>query len=215
MGKYSNEERNERDWYATPMKAVYPLIPYLEGVTRYAEPFVGDGKLVNHLSALKSDMTCTWAFDIEPQLDPISVIGHVQEDGTEIHDFLVSEQRDFDDMSNEDFAMGMIQRGVEAVITNPPWLNTSNSGYQLTRFCNKLCYGGFPVILLLNGNILNNKGFWQNRSHGKSIGDLCYQILPIGRLQWIEGSLFTGKEDCSWFFLNSHNTNHPRILPRK
>ena len=207
MGKYSNEERNERDWYATPMKAVHPLIPYLEGINRYAEPFVGDGKLVNHLSALKSDMSCVWAFDIEPQIEPITV--------TDNNEFLVSEQRDFDSIGNEEFSMGMIQRGAEAIITNPPWLNTPNSGYQLTRFINKLCYAGFPVILLLNGNIINNKGFWQNRSHGKSMGDLCYQVLPVGRMKWIEGSAHTGKEDCSWFFMNSHNTNHPRILPRK
>ena len=111
--------------------------------------------------------------------------------------------------------MGMITRGVEAIITNPPWLNTPNSGYQLTRFVNKLCYGGFPVILLLNGNILNNKGFWQNKVHGRSMGDLCYQILPIGRVKWIEGSPHTGKEDCSWFFFNENNHSLPKILPRK
>ena len=207
MGKYTNEERNERDFYPTPIKAVHPLIPHLEGIARYAEPFVGDGKLVNHLSVLKSSMVCTWAFDIEPQLEPITV--------TSTSEFLVSEQRDFDELTPYDFAMGMIQRGVEAVITNPPWLNTPNSGYQLTRFVNKLCFGGFPVILLLNGNILNNKGFWQNRVHGKSMGDLCYQVLPVGRMKWIEGSEHTGKEDCSWFFFNENCTTNPKILPRK
>ena len=206
MGKYSDAERNESDFYPTPMKAVGPLIPYLDGIERFCEPFVGNGVLVNHLSKLKPDLKCTWAFDIEPQLEPLTV--------TATSEFLVSEQRDFDDMTNEDFASGMIQRGVEAVITNPPWLNTPNSGYQLTRFINKLCFGGFPVILLLNANILNNKGFWQNRSKGRSMGDLCYKILPVGRMKWIEGSAHTGKEDCAWFFLSELNRELPKILPR-
>ena len=71
MGKYSNEERNERDYYPTPLKAVIPLVPYLQGIKNFAEPFSGDGALIQHL-CLATKMKCTWAFDIEPQIEPLT-----------------------------------------------------------------------------------------------------------------------------------------------
>lgn len=49
MGKRSNFERVERDFYSTPFAAVLPLLPHLEPQTRFHEPCVGDGDLVMHL----------------------------------------------------------------------------------------------------------------------------------------------------------------------
>ena len=49
MGKQSNFERVERDFYPTPFAAVLPLLPHLEPQTRFHEPCVGDGDLVMHL----------------------------------------------------------------------------------------------------------------------------------------------------------------------
>ena len=43
MGKRSNFERREADFYPTPFEAVLPLIPYLRGIRTFAEPCAGDG----------------------------------------------------------------------------------------------------------------------------------------------------------------------------
>lgn len=38
--------RNERDFYATPMSAYAPLLPYLPNTLEYWEPACGDGRLI-------------------------------------------------------------------------------------------------------------------------------------------------------------------------
>ena len=70
MGKRSNFERKERDFYPTPIGAVLPLIPYigLRGV-RFVEPCAGDGALVRILEGFGH--TCIAASDIEPQASGI------------------------------------------------------------------------------------------------------------------------------------------------
>lgn len=195
MGKHSELERKDRDFYSTPIKAVQPLVPYLGGINSYYEPFAGDGRLIENFKILTPDMKCGWATDIHPLADGIDTCA-------------------FDDIDKTDLVHQMISRGTQAVISNPPWLNTSESGYQLFRFVNKMCYGGFPVIMLLNANLVNNKSSWQNKVHGRSLMNLCYQVLPIGRVKWIDDSPFSAKEDSAWFFFNEHNHALPKILPR-
>lgn len=70
MGKRSNFERVERDFYPTPYEAVVPLFPHLNDVTWFAEPCAGDGALVNHLEEMRG-ISCGFASDIEPQADYI------------------------------------------------------------------------------------------------------------------------------------------------
>jgi hypothetical protein len=59
MGKRSDFERKERDFYPTPFKAVKPLIPHLRGVRTFAETCCGDGQLVRHLESF--GLRCTFA----------------------------------------------------------------------------------------------------------------------------------------------------------
>ena len=49
MGKRSDFERKPRDFYPTPIEAVYPLLEHLEENFLFAEPCAGDGALINHL----------------------------------------------------------------------------------------------------------------------------------------------------------------------
>lgn len=67
MGKRSNFERVERDFYPTPYEAVVPLLDHLPKRTRFIEPCAGDGALVNHLES--HGHTCVKATDIEPRQD--------------------------------------------------------------------------------------------------------------------------------------------------
>jgi hypothetical protein len=63
MGKRSNFERIERDFYETPYEAVLPLLPFLPSLTWYWEPCVGDGALVKHLNQF--GLRCFSSSDIE------------------------------------------------------------------------------------------------------------------------------------------------------
>jgi hypothetical protein len=69
MGKRSDFERRPRDYYPTPVEAVFPLIPHLRPGARFCEPCAGDGRLIDHLTAV--GLVCAAAWDIEPQRDDI------------------------------------------------------------------------------------------------------------------------------------------------
>jgi hypothetical protein len=71
MGKRSNFERREADFYPTPRAAVVPLIPYLRGVRSFAEPCAGDGALVRHLEGF--NLRCVYAGDIRTGQDALAL----------------------------------------------------------------------------------------------------------------------------------------------
>ena len=93
MGKRSDFERKPRDFYPTPIEAVYPLLPHLPDRFSFAEPCAGDGALVEHL---ETKGVCMWASDIEPQAEGIH-------------------KRSYDELSFDELIDS------EYVITNPPW----------------------------------------------------------------------------------------------
>lgn len=64
MGKRSNFERKERDFYSTPLHATEPLFPFLEYGCEYVEPCAGDGRLIENLAI--GGAVCVGAMDIEP-----------------------------------------------------------------------------------------------------------------------------------------------------
>jgi len=70
MGKRSNFERRERDFYATPVKAVQPLIPHLRAIRTFAEPCVGEEDLVRHLEA-EAGLRCVFQGDIRTGQDAL------------------------------------------------------------------------------------------------------------------------------------------------
>ena len=67
MGKRSNFERVERDFYPTPPEAVTPLLPHVEYVTMFSEPCAGDGSLIRALEI--HGLSCIEAIDIEPRTE--------------------------------------------------------------------------------------------------------------------------------------------------
>ena len=96
MGKRSNFERVERDFYPTPYKAVEPLVQHLpKKQFAFAEPCAGDGALVNHIETMTNGW-CSWASDLEPQTDTILT-------------------RHFREINMEDLFEA------DYIITNPPW----------------------------------------------------------------------------------------------
>jgi hypothetical protein len=71
MGKRSDFERREADFYPTPRAAVVPLIPYLHGIRTFAEPCAGDGALVQQLESF--GLRCVYAGDIRTGQDALAV----------------------------------------------------------------------------------------------------------------------------------------------
>jgi len=58
------------DFYPTPLAAVLPLLPHLNGTKRFAEPCVGEGDLMNHLEA--HGLECVYAGDIDDDRDALA-----------------------------------------------------------------------------------------------------------------------------------------------
>ena len=97
MSKRSaNFERNPRDYYPTPYKAVKPLLPFLPAGIKYCEPCAGAGHLIKHING---HAECVASYDIEPQVDWI-----------ERHDATFLRKDDL--------------KGASVIITNPPWERT-------------------------------------------------------------------------------------------
>ena len=71
MGKRSNFERREADFYPTPRAAVLPLIPHLRGIRSFAEPCAGAGDLVRHLEEF--GLRCVYAGDIHNGQDALAL----------------------------------------------------------------------------------------------------------------------------------------------
>ena len=73
MGKRSNFERVERDFYPTPKAAVLPLLPHLpDHDFYYWEPCAGDGQLGNHIVASGFDRGHTWLPELSSDIEPRS-----------------------------------------------------------------------------------------------------------------------------------------------
>lgn len=97
MGKRSSFDRIPRDFYPTPIQAVEPLIDHLPMAFDYVEPCAGDGRLIDHISALTDGHgECMYACDIEPMRADIA-----KDDALTL---------EFDDIILFDLC-----------ITNPPW----------------------------------------------------------------------------------------------
>ena len=94
MGKRSNFEREELDFYPTPMAAVRPLLDFIVSGKTFCEPCAGAGDLIRHLES--GGLRCVSAFDVKPRHDSIRC-----------HDasFITK-----DDLNGADY-----------IITNPPW----------------------------------------------------------------------------------------------
>lgn len=71
MGKRSNFERRERDFYPTPLAAVTPLVPHLRGIRTFAEPCCGDGAMVRHLESF--GLRCAYHGDIATGQDALAL----------------------------------------------------------------------------------------------------------------------------------------------
>lgn len=168
MGKRSDFERRERDFYPTPAEAVAPLLPHLNGISSFVEPCAGDGALIDHLQA--AGLECRNAFDIEPQRADI----HPAD------------------------ARQILFCRAECFITNPPWRR--DVLHELIVHLSDIA----PTWLLFDAD-------WVHTRQAAPYLPRLRKIIAVGRVKWIPGSKFTGKDNCAWH-LFTEPTREPAVF---
>ena len=161
MGKRSNFERREADFYPTPRAAVVPLIPYLRGIKTFAEPCAGKGHLVRHLEAF--DLSCVYSGDISTGQDALAL---------------------------GDYG------AADVIITNPPW--SRDAMHRLIAHFLNIA----PTWLLLDAD-------WAYTVQAAPFLRYVTDIVAVGRQKWIEGSKYTGKDNCAWYRFDSRQKAGP------
>ena len=71
MGKRSNFVRVDKDFYPTPLEAVFPLLPHLRPLTKFHEPCAGEDDLIYHLE--KFNHRCVQSGDISTGQDVFEI----------------------------------------------------------------------------------------------------------------------------------------------
>lgn len=82
----------------------------------------------------------------------------------------------------------------DAVITNPPW-ERSLLHPMIMHFVETA-----PEAWLLFDSD------WSNTKQRLPYMKWCTDIVPVGRLKWIENSKHSGKDNCSWFRFSSDSS---------
>ncbi len=170
MGKRSKFDRNPRDFYPTPYKAVLPLLPHLDAHTTFAEVCVGDFALVQHLE--KHGHRCMFASDIAYRADGLQVAGaEVIRTGVTL---------DALELTSPPL------RQCDRIITNPPFDKTILFP-MIYRFRELK-----PTWLLLNADFMHNVG-------SSPYLEYCSKIVSIGRVKWVEDTKHGGMENFAWY----------------
>ncbi len=179
MGKRSTYKRAARDFYPTPNVAIAPLIPWLP--TRefeFVDPCAGDGRLVNYLHST-SKGRCIDAYDIEPP--PLL-------ESPMIPGFVRKQD-----------ALAVAGRASQSgvyLITNPPWNR-------------KFLHAALDLWLPTDSAVwvLLDAG-WMHTKQAIPYMTYCERIVSVGRVKWIPGSLYSGKDDCCWYKFGNFEALH-------
>jgi hypothetical protein len=79
----------------------------------------------------------------------------------------------------------------DCIITNPPW--DRKLLHPMIEHFSSLA----PTLLLFDGD-------WAHTVQSAKLIKKCQKIIAIGRVKWIEGSKFTGKENACWYLFGKH-----------
>ena len=197
MGKRSNFERKERDFYPTPVSAVEPLIPHLPERFTYIEPCSGDGALIRALSSFegvahggKFCPILEYASDISPswKIKPLTAIAGHDEEPPNCGNGLRAYIRDAFDIEDADM-------NVDFFITNPPW--SRDVLHPMLMHLSAI----LPTWLLFDAD-------WMHTKQAAPYLIYCKKIISVGRVKWIPDSRHTGKDNAAWYLFET-DTRHP------
>lgn len=187
MGKRSNFKRRPMDTYDTPEAAVLPLLRHLPWGCRYWEPCAGQGDLARHL--LRYGVECVAATDIAPRDETIYRL-----------DAMTVSEADLD------------TTGASHIITNPVWsrplMHAMIAHFSAMR----------PTWLLFDADWIHTTQDVVARKYGvKTVPELmthCCKIVSVGRVRWIEGSKYSGKENCAWHLFDQSSSGPVEFFGR-
>lgn len=92
---------------------------------------------------------------------------------------------------------------VELLISNPPWTKA---------IFHKILDHFVPMIdcwFLMSANWKQNKG------SAEYVDRWLTDIVPVGRMQWIENSEHSALDDCEWLKFSANKSRPARFHPRK
>jgi hypothetical protein len=156
MGKRSEFERRDRDFYPTPKAAVVPLMPHLPPFLKYHEPCAGDGALINALNQLSAEhrrpTICVAASDIEPSSDDVRVCD----------------------------VMDITECAGDVFITNTPWPGKRAAGEPTVSMALHLSNLA-PTWMLLAADFAHARYFVASGLYSR-----CERIVSVGRVSWMQ-----------------------------
>lgn len=86
--------------------------------------------------------------------------------------------------------------GAEAIITNPPY--TRDLMHRLIEHFQRI----LPTWLLLDAD-------WASTKQAAPYLSCCSDMVAIGRVKWIEGSKYSGKDNHAWFKFDIRHSGGP------
>lgn len=98
-------------------------------------------------------------------------------------------------------ALSIDSLGVDYVITNPPW-----SRVILHPMIDKFSTIS-PTWLLFDAD-------WMHTKQSIEYMNYCVKIVSIGRVKWIEDSLYNGKDNSAWYLFDKNFTGNTTFYGR-
>jgi hypothetical protein len=105
-----------------------------------------------------------------------------------------------DDIAKQDARTRLIGN-IDCFITNPPWTRA-----LLHPIIENLSTQ-HPTWLLFDAD-------WMHTRQADTYWQKCSLILSVGRVKWIEGSPFVGKDNACWYRFDPEHTAGPRFIGR-
>ena len=184
MGKRSDFDRKDKDFYITPREPIEVLIPHLIKGVKYTDPCWGTGAIPNVLNGEIAE--CIAMNDLHTYAQFPTVSG---EDATTFQF-----RFQYNDYLSKFF------------ITNPPWTRTKKSGYLLHKIIENLA-SQKPTWLLFDSD-------WSFTKQSAPYMDYCVKMVAVGRVKWFPDSDGTGKDNCAWYLFDKNFTGKTEFIGR-
>lgn len=89
----------------------------------------------------------------------------------------------------------------DAIVTNPPWDR-------------ELLHPLIARLMRIKPTWLLFEADWAHTIQGGEYLPHCSKIVSVGRLRWIPGSKYTGKDNASWYRFDHRHRSGPRFYGR-
>jgi len=188
MGKRSNFDRKDKDFYETPQDAVEVLAQQYYSFSTdeldYFDPCYGGGAIERGLDKFVLSV-CLGRFELTPEDYPRNEGHHIYRADATFHDY----------------SANLRFKDIRYFITNPPWTR-----FLLHAIIDNLA-GQKPTWLLFDAD-------WMHTKQSAEYMKYCVKVVSIGRVKWFPDSKHTGKENCCWYLFDKNYTGATEFIGR-